>query len=71
MRWLPFFLILSGCVQAPIAPNLKLPEKECPRLNMPAIPQSAHLSIEGDKVTADDGGDMILRGYVRARSLLR
>lgn len=70
MKWLPLCLLVSGCVQAPIAPNLKLPEQTCAKLDMPAIPQSVHLAIEGDKVTADDGGDTLLRGYVRARQLL-
>jgi hypothetical protein len=65
------YLLLSGCVSAPIAPGLKIPDKECPTLRMPAIPQKVNLKIDGDKVQADDGGDMVLRGYVRARSLLK
>lgn len=72
IRILPLF-ILTGCINAPVAPNLKLPElkKECPTLVMPAVPQKVLLQIEGDKILSDDGGDMILRGYVRSRSLLR
>ena len=67
------FVSLNGCISAPIAPNLKIPEpaKECPRLIMPAIPEHVFLKIEGDKVFSDDGGDTVLRGYVRARTLLR
>lgn len=62
---------LNGCAATTVAPNLTLPEKECPRLAMPAIPDQVHLSIEGDKLKADDGGDTLLRGYVRARQLLQ
>jgi hypothetical protein len=58
-------------VQAPIAPNLKIPEQSCARLDMPAIPQDVSIEIHGDKVTADEGGKVLLRGYVRARELLR
>ena len=67
------FVSLNGCISAPIAPNLKIPEpaKECPRLIMPAIPEHVFLKIEGDKVFSDDGGDTMLRGYVRARQLLQ
>lgn len=72
IRLLPF-LLLGGCVNAPVAPNLKLPEvaKECPRLSMPPVPQKVFLQIDGENLKADDGGDMLLRGYVRARSLLK
>lgn len=63
-------LYLPGCVNTPV--NLpSAPAKSCPKLAMPPVPQTAHLKIDGDKVEADDGGDMLLRGYVRARSLLR
>ena len=67
------FVSLNGCISAPIAPNLKIPEpaKECPRLIMPAIPEHVFLKIEGDKMFSDDGGDTMLRGYVRARQLLQ
>jgi hypothetical protein len=72
IRMLPF-LFLSGCVNAPVAPNLKLPEtqKACSTLAMPPVPQKVFLQIDGDKVMSDDGGDMLLRGYVRARYLLK
>jgi hypothetical protein len=72
IRMLPF-LFLGGCVNAPVAPNLKLPEtqKACPTLAMPPVPQKVFLQIDGDKVMSDDGGDMLLRGYVRARYLLK
>lgn len=60
-------LYLPGCVNAP----LTLPSKSCPTLVMPPVPQKVNLKIDGDKLEADDGGDMLLRGYVRARYLLR
>lgn len=63
-------LYLPGCVSAPV--NLpQIPADSCPKLSMPPVPQQANLKIDGDKVEADDGGDMLLRGYVRARGLLR
>jgi len=55
-----------------VAPNLRIPEaKSCPTLIMPPIGTDCLLDIQGDKVTANDCGDTLLRGYVRARSLLR
>ena len=74
------FTLLSGCISAPVAPNLtfdklalKHPseEKVCPTLLMPAIPEEAELSISGHAVHADPGGEGILRYYVKARELLR
>ena len=43
----------------------------CPKLIMPPVADDVVLDIKGDKVTANAGGDVILRGYVRARELLR
>lgn len=56
-------LILTGCVS--VAPNLKIPEKKCP--DLPPVPNKVHLSIDGDKIDADAGGALLLRGYVSAR----
>jgi hypothetical protein len=65
-------LLMHGCAPVQIAPNLKLPEaKACPTLVMPPIGTDCLLDIQGDKVTANDCGDTLLRGYVRARSLLK
>lgn len=65
-------LALAACAPVQIAPNLKLPEaKACPTLVMPPIGEDCLLDIQGDKVTANDCGDTLLRGYVRARSLLK
>jgi len=65
-------LVMAGCAPVQVAPNLRIPEaKSCPTLVMPPIGTDCLLDIQGDKVTANDCGDMLLRGYVRARSLLR
>jgi hypothetical protein len=65
-------LVVTGCAPVQVAPNLKLPEaKACPTLVMPPIGHDCLLDIQGDKVTANDCGDTLLRGYVRARSLLK
>lgn len=45
--------------------------KPCPRLELPPIPQDVVIDIKGDQVTANAGGEQLLRGYVSARSLLR
>jgi len=65
-------LVVVGCAPVQVAPNLKFPEaKACPTLVMPPIGTDCLLDIQGDKVTANDCGDTLLRGYVRARSLLK
>ena len=66
--WASLFAI--GCVS--VAPDLKIPEKTCPRLALPPVPAKVNLSIDGDRIlAADPGGETVLRGYVRARQLLR
>jgi len=65
-------VVVTGCAPVQVAPNLKFPEaKACPTLVMPPIGTDCLLDIQGDKVTANDCGDTLLRGYVRARSLLK
>jgi len=65
-------LFVAGCAPVQVAPNLKFPEaKACPKLVMPPIGTDCLLDIQGDKVTANDCGETLLRGYVRARSLLK
>lgn len=65
-------LMLHGCTNKladiSIAPA---PAKSCPTLVMPPVGQDCLLDIQGDKITANDCGDTLLRGYVQARSLLR
>ena len=66
--------LLTGCIQAPIAPNLKLPDrsiKECPQAKLPPIPDKVTIKIDGKKVEVDEGGDRLLRNYVIARELLK
>ena len=70
LLWMGIFI--TGCVSAPIAPNLKIPEKTCPRLELPPVPEKVNLSIDGDRILiADPGGETVLRGFVQARDLLR
>ena len=66
-RSLLSFLLLSGCVNAPI----KLPEQSCPKLELKPVPQKVYLDIQGDKIMYDDGGLLLLRGYVAARAALK
>jgi len=62
---------LTSCVSAPIAPNLKLPEKEFKQLMMPPVADQVYLKIDGNKVEADEHGYQLLRFYVAARSMLK
>lgn len=55
------FVSLNGCASP----------QTCPRLIMPPVDKDVVLIIKGDKITANDGGDTMLRGYVRARQLLK
>jgi len=66
--------ILVGCVSAPIAPNLRLPErseKTCPQITLPPIGQRVVIDIDGDKITTNADGERLLRSYVLARELLK
>ena len=73
-------LILIGCAPVQVAPNLRLPDistdknpaKECPKLVMPPVSDDVELDIKGDKIVKlNAGGDVLLRGYARARTLLK
>lgn len=69
-------LFLSGCAQTNVDKVVDIsvgqkPAITCPKLIMPPIGTDCLLDIQGDKVTANDCGDTLLRGYVRARSLLK
>ena len=73
---LALFGFLSGCAQTKVDKVLDIslgqkPAQTCPTLVMPPIGTDCLLDIQGDKVTANDCGDTLLRGYVRARSLLK
>ena len=76
MLFLACFLVaffVTGCAPVQVAPNLKLPEpaKACPTLALPPIAEVCTLYIRGDEIVTDACGDTLLRGYVRARSLLK
>lgn len=73
---LALFGFLSGCAQTKVDKLMDIslgqkPAQTCPTLVMPPIGTDCLLDIQGDKVTANDCGDTLLRGYVRARSLLK
>lgn len=40
-------------------------------LDMPPLPDKAHISIDGTTLKADEGGIAILRAYVKAREMLK
>lgn len=60
--------LVTGCVSAPVAPNLKFPEqKACRSVALAPVPDHVRLIIDGDKIEADQGGEQLLRGYVASR----
>jgi hypothetical protein len=66
----------QGCAQTKVDKVVDIsvgqkPAQSCPKLVMPPVGTDCLLDIHGDKVTANDCGDTLLRGYVRARTLLR
>ena len=65
-------LLQQGCTNKVADISIAPPQaKTCPSLRMPPVPDDVVLDIRGDKVISNEGGDVILRGYVQARSLLR
>ena len=69
-------VFLSGCAQTQVDKVMDIsigqkPAQACPKLIMPPVGTDCLLDIQGDKVVANDCGDTLLRGYVRARSLLK
>jgi hypothetical protein len=68
--------LAQGCAQTNVDKVVDIslsqkPAQSCPKLVMPPVGTDCLLDIQGDKVTANDCGDTLLRGYVRARTLLR
>lgn len=67
-------LVLSGCTVTHETPSadraIKLAERwvDCPAIKLPPIPQDVVIDIKGNKVTANEGGETILKGYVACRS---
>jgi len=43
----------------------------CRQLDLPPVPDDVVLDIKGDKITANAGGEVVLRGFVACRSLYR
>jgi len=69
---LVLLFLVTGCVSAPVAPNLKFPEqKACRTVALPPVPDQVRLIIDGDKVDADQGGEQLLRGYVASRYVFK
>lgn len=77
-----FLWSVSGCVRHQVeAPQLdslaaaakKITIEGCKRqhLTVPPIGQDVVIDIKGDNVTANAGGEELLRWYVRMRSALR
>ena len=50
-------IVIAGCEKTTLA--------------MPPIPQDVVLDIKGDHITANEGGELVLRYYSRARQLLK
>ena len=74
-----YFVILlcfAGCTGVKvdkivdIPPSISSPQT-CPKLDMPGVSDDVVLDISGDKITANAGGEKLLRYYSRARQLLR
>lgn len=42
---------------------------KCRTLDLPPVPQDVVLDIKGDNITANAGGELMLRSYVACRSL--
>lgn len=57
----------------PIVAQIKAlnPPVQCRQINLLPVPNQVHLTIEGDFIGADAGGEQLLRGYVQCRSLYR
>ena len=51
----------------------KIVVQDCqrPTLAMPPIPQECVIDIHGDKITVNDGGEILLKSYVQAREMLK
>lgn len=65
-------LMLNGCAPKLADISVDIPQRQtCPTLVMPPIPDDVILDIKGSKVTANKGGEVMLIGYARARTLLR
>ena len=77
-------LVLSACTptatvkhEIPLADKIvdtitaMPPPVPCRKLDLPPVPADVVLDIKGDNITANAGGETVLRGYVACRSLYR
>jgi hypothetical protein len=44
---------------------------QCPKLDMPPISEQVNITIQGDTVKVDKGGEELIRNYVKAQMLLK
>lgn len=74
-----FLATLSGCTQHKVDVSSSsvdrivdriAPVQQCPTLAMAPIPQDVVLDIKGDTITANAGGELLVRYYSQARQLL-
>lgn len=64
--------LAQGCANTKVDKVISLePPVKCRSINLPPVPQDVDISIKGDKITANPGGEQVLRGYVACRSLSR
>lgn len=62
----------QGCANTKVDKLISLePPVKCRSLDLPPVPQDVVIDIKGDKITANPGGETLLRGYVACRSLSR
>lgn len=71
-----FWLAVLGLVMlSACTPTVKLldlpPPVQCRTLDLPPVPDDVVLDIKGDHITANEGGELLLRYYSRARQLLK
>ena len=76
-------VFLSGCTQHKVDVSSSSVDRvvdriaaldkpiQCRKLVLPPVPADAVLDISGDKITANAGGEQLLRGYVACRSIYR
>lgn len=76
-------VFLSGCTQHKVDVSSSSVDKvvdriaaldkpvQCRKIVLPPVPDDVVLDIKGDKITANAGGEQLLRGYVACRSIYR
>lgn len=76
-------VFLSGCTQHKVDVSSSSVDRvvdriaaldkpvQCRKILLPPVPDDVVLDIKGDKITANAGGEQLLRGYVACRSIYR